>query len=51
MKISGTGPWTLIRVVAKSSATVNGLTSGQRVWFRVATKGHGATRGRRLCRM
>ena len=29
--VSGTGPWTNGRVVTKSSATVNGLTSGGRV--------------------
>jgi hypothetical protein len=37
--VSGTGPWTNGRVVTKSSATVPGLTSGGRVWFRVAAIG------------
>ncbi len=36
---SGTGPWASGRVITKSTATVNGLTSGQRVWFRVAAIG------------
>ena len=37
--VSGTGPWTLNGVATKSSATVTGLTSGQRAWFRVAAVG------------
>ena len=36
---SGTGPWTHAKTVVKSSATVDNLTSGQRVWFRVAAVG------------
>ena len=36
---SGTGPWINTRVVTKSSTTVNGLTTGGRVWFRVAAIG------------
>ena len=36
---SGPGPWANSRVVTKSTAVVNGLTSGQRVWFRVAAIG------------
>lgn len=33
--VGGTGPWTPCRIVTKSSATVDGLTPGARVWFRV----------------
>ena len=36
---SGTGSWANGRVVIKCTATVNGLTSGQSVWFRVAAIG------------
>ncbi len=40
---SGTGPSANGRVGTKSTATMNGLTGGQRVWFRVAA---GDWRGR-----
>jgi len=36
---SGTGPWANKTVVTKSSVTIDALTSGQRVWFRVAAIG------------
>ena len=39
MQSPWTGPWTHAKTVVKSSATVDNLTSGQRVWFRVAAVG------------
>ena len=36
LKNLGPSTWTSSRVVNKNRATVPGLTSGQRAWFRVA---------------